>query len=452
MSVFVLDKHKKPLMPCSNKRARLILAVGRARVHKLHPFTIRLTDRLVENSILQPVTVKIDPGATTTGIALVRVVDTNEDPAHHVLHLSELTHRGKAIKKALQQRAGYRRRRRSKNLRYRPARFDNRSKPKGWLAPSLRHRVETVTSWIARYRRSAPVSAIAMELVRFDMQLMQNPDVEGVGYQNGTLAGTEVREYLLEKWGRKCAYCSVKNAPLNIDHVIPRASGGTDRVSNLTLACIPCNERKGKQSIEQFLARDPKRLALIKAGLKRPLNSAAAVNATRWALWRTLVATGLPVECATGGRTKWNRGRFDVPKTHALDAACVGKIGNVWEWRKETQDIRCTGRGSYQRTNVDASGFPRGKPMPTTKKIHGFKTGDLVTATLSKGVHIGTWIGRVAVRATGSFNIQTKNGTRQGISWRNCQLLQSADGYGYQARPALSLPALNDRVSCGDVG
>ena len=78
-----------------------------------------------------------------------------------------------------------------------------------------------------------------MELVRFDMQQIENPEISGVEYSQGTLAGFEQREYLLEKWGRKCAYCDAKDVPLNLDHIHSRANGGSNRVSNMTMACIP---------------------------------------------------------------------------------------------------------------------------------------------------------------------------------------------------------------------
>ena len=165
MSVFVLGSDRRPLMPCSEKRARLLLERRRAAIIRRYPFTIRLVDRLVENSILQPVKIKFDPGSRTTGIAAVREEGGNKPSA--VLFLAELTHRGRRISKKLTARRAFRRRRRG-NLRYRPARFYNRTKPKGWLAPSLRHRVETVSSWVARLRRLAPVTGLAMELVRAD--------------------------------------------------------------------------------------------------------------------------------------------------------------------------------------------------------------------------------------------------------------------------------------------
>ena len=178
--------------------------------------------------------------------------------------------------------------------------------------------------------------------------------------QQGELAGYEVREYLLEKWGRKCAYCDAAGVPLQIEHLHARSRGGSNRISNLALACGPCNHKKAALPLEVFLAKDPKRLAAILSQAKRPLKDAAAVNSTRWALANALKATGLPVELASGGRTKYNRSQLGVPKTHALDAACVGSVDAIQTWRRPTLQVKCTGRGSYQRTRLDKYGFPRG--------------------------------------------------------------------------------------------
>jgi 5-methylcytosine-specific restriction endonuclease McrA len=407
-------------------------------VARRYPFTIRLVGRRVESSELQPVRVKIDPGSKVTGIAVVREEGGNKPAA--VLFLAELAHRGAQIREKLAARRAFRRRRRNANLRYRPARFNNRRKLEGWLAPSLRHRVETTLSWISRLRRLAPITAISQELVRFDMQAMENPEIEGAEYQRGTLAGTEVREYLLAKWDRACAYCGCTDVPLNIDHIHPRARGGSNRISNLTLACIPCNEEKGAQPVELFLADRPKVLAHIKAQAKRPLKDAAAVNSTRWTLFCALKETGLLIEAASGGRTKWNRSRLGVPKTHALDAACVGAVDAIANWEAPSLSIKAMGRGAYQRTRLDAYGFPRGY-LTRQKRIRGFQTGDMVRATVPSGKKAGTHIGRVAVRATGSFNIQTSAGVVQGINAKHCTALSRADGYNYhQQRSGASSP------------
>jgi len=182
MAVFVLDRQGRPLMPCTEKRARLLLARARARVHRVVPFVIRLTDRRAEDSSFQSLRLKLDPGSQTTGIALVR----EKADGIAVLNLMELVHRGRQISEALRQRRALRRRRRGANLRYRAPRFDNRTRAARWLAPSLQHRVDSTMSWVWRLMRWAPVSALSMERVRFDMQAMQNPDISGLEYQHCT--------------------------------------------------------------------------------------------------------------------------------------------------------------------------------------------------------------------------------------------------------------------------
>lgn len=445
MAVFVLDKHKQPLMPCSEKRARLLLDRGRARVHKLYPFTIRLVDRTVEESELQPIELKLDPGSKATGIAVVRKGDDEKPTA--VLFLAELAHRGKQISEALTARVAHRRHRRS-NLRYRPARFDNRTKPKGWLAPSLRHRVETTMTWVDRLCAIAPITHLVSELVRFDMQLMENPEISGVEYQQGTLAGYETRECLLEKWNRTCAYCGATDVPLQIEHVVPKSRGGTDRISNLTLACEPCNQAKGSMPADEFLKSKPSILARIKAQMKRPLKDAAAVNSTRLALVRCLEATGLPVETGSGGLTKWNRTRMGIPKTHALDAACVGAVDSIVGWQVPALSIKATGRGRYRRTLSDKYGFPRAYLMKL-KMAFGFKTGDMVRAVVPRGKNAGVHVGRVAVRSSGRFNIRTSHGLIQSVSWRNCTLISRGDGYycGNPSEPIEETGAFKDGLS-----
>ncbi|PWL19946.1 MAG: HNH endonuclease [Altererythrobacter sp. XM-24bin4] len=444
MCVFVLDKRKNPLMPCSQRRARLLLERGRAVVHRHHPFTIRLKDRVGGKT--QPVEIRVDPGSKGTGLAVVRIAeDTCPETGEvttivHVLERIELRHRGAAIRKALLQRSQRRRRRRSKNLRYRAPRFNNRRRPKGWLPPSLQHRVDTTASWVRRLSRMAPVLRARVETVRFDTQALETPEISGIEYQQGTLAGYEVREYLLEKWGRCCAYCDATGVPLQIDHIHPRARGGSNRVSNLTLACGPCNQTKGSTPVEAFLAHAPKRLARILAQARRPLQDAAAVNATRFAVCSAISdQTGLPITRFSGGQTKWNRTRAGLAKTHANDAVCVGPTDQVVGAAGPTLLVTCTGRGTRQRIMPNAHGFARGH-RPRTKSVQGFRTGDLVRAEIPSGVNAGVWTGRIAVRSTGWFLLtatgQGADGERGhrkigGVAARYCALVASGDGYGY---------------------
>jgi 5-methylcytosine-specific restriction endonuclease McrA len=435
MAVLVLDKRKNPLMPCSEKRARLLLSRKQAVVHRrLYPFTLRLKNRI--GGTVQPLRLKLDPGSKVTGVGLVRESEvvapaTGElQRQAHVLMLAELQHRGQQIRDALTQRRAFRRRRRGMNLRYRAPRFVNRTKPDGWLSPSLRHRVDSMLSWVNRLCQASPVTALSVERVRFDTQLLQNPEISGVEYQQGTLAGYEVREYLLEKWGRQCAYCDAEDVPLEMEHIQAKTNGGSDRVVNLTLACRPCNQRKGDRDVREFLADKPETLKRILAQAKAPLKDAAAVNATRHALYRELCDTGLPVEASAGGRTKFNRSRFGIPKAHCLDAVCVGDVAAVEGWQQPVLGIKATGRGSYQRTRLTKFGFPRGY-LTRRKQAYGFQTGDRVKATVPSGKKTGVHRGRVAIRASGSFNLQTPQGVIQGVSHRHCRIIQRGDGYGY---------------------
>jgi hypothetical protein len=429
LRVFVVDVRGNPLMPCEPARARQMLAKGRAVVVCRAPFTIRLKDRKADECQFQPIRLGVDPGSRTTGMAVSR----DDGGVRHVLARVEIEHRSKVIYKRMQQRSAYRRRRRTANLRYRAPRFLNRTKPGGWLAPSLRSRVEHVQGWVARLARVCPVSVVDLELVRFDMQKMMNPEISGVEYQRGELAGFEVREYLLAKFDRRCVYCDAENVPLNIDHIRPRSRGGSDRVSNLALACIPCNQAKGSQPVEVFA---PDRAARILAWAKAPLRDAAAVNSVRFATLAAIQDLGVPVECGTGGRTKWNRSQFGVPKGHALDAACVGGMAGITGWGGSTLTFKATGRGSYSRTTPDRYGFPRLR-RPRSKTVHGFATGDLVVATPTKGKFAGERIvGRVAVRTTGSFRV----GKSDPISWRYCTMLSRSNGWESGLRPEPPIP------------
>lgn len=185
------------------------------------------------------------------------------DITGEVVFAAELKHRGFVIREALTSRRQLRRSRRNRKTRYRQPRFLNRTRPKGWLPPSLQSRIENIKTWVERLRKFAPIEAISQELVRFDMQLMRNPDIQGKEYQQGTLAGYETREFLLEKWNRECAYCGAKDVPLQIEHIQPRAKGGSNSITNLTLSCKKCNTKKGSKDVKEFLKKDPVKLEKI---------------------------------------------------------------------------------------------------------------------------------------------------------------------------------------------
>ena len=450
MFVFVLDVNKRPLAPTHPACARQLLRKGKAAVYRKYPFTIILK-REIQESDTEQFRLKIDPGSKITGIAILN------DKTGEVVFATELQHRGQQIKKAMDSRRAVRRSRRNRKTRYRKTRFSNRTRPEGWLSPSLFSRVANIETWVKRLCRLSPIVAISFESAKFDTQKMavhevtaerseQNPEINGVEYQHGKLAGYNVKEYLLEKFGRKCVYCGKDNVPLEVEHIIPPKRGGSNRVSNLAIACRPCNLKKGNKTAKEF--GYPK----VQEQAKKPLKDVAVLNITCKAIVKRLKATGLPIEVGTGALTKYNRLKRKLPKAHWLDAACIGEstpqvleIEGIFPLL-----IVAIGHGSRQMCRVDKYGFPRTKAKQF-KRVHGFQSGDIVKAIVQKttddfvlpptGKKAGIYIGRVSIRASGSFNLKTENGTVQGISHRHCRLFQRADGYGYEERGTALPPA-----------
>ncbi len=161
--VFVVDTNKQPLNPIHPGRARLLLSQGKAAVFRRYPFTLVLKSAGASSQV-EPLRVKLDPGSRVTGLAIVN------DASGEVIFAAELAHRGQAIKIALDARRAVRRSRRQRKTRYRQARYAHRRKPKGWLPPSLESRLANVMTWLQRLRRCCSITAISMELVKFDLQ------------------------------------------------------------------------------------------------------------------------------------------------------------------------------------------------------------------------------------------------------------------------------------------
>jgi len=192
------------------------------------------------------------------------------------------------------------------------------------------------------------------------------------------------------------------------------------------LACNKCNLSKGNKTAEEFGFKE------IQKQAKKPLKDTAAVNSTRWKLYNSLKIVGLPIEVGSGGLTKFNRITRKLAKEHWIDALCVGKstpekldIENI-----KPLQIKATGHGSRQMCLVDKYGFPRTKAK-SAKVVKGFQTGDIVKAIVDKGKKIGTYIGKVAIRASGSFNVSSLGKVIQGISYKYLTKLHSCDSYSY---------------------
>ncbi|MDT9292734.1 MAG: RNA-guided endonuclease IscB [Limnospira sp. PMC 1286.21] len=416
--VFVVDTLGQPLSPTHPARARKLLKKGLAAVFRTYPFTIILK-KTVENPGNEPSRIKLDPGASVTGIALV---NQSRDT---VIWAAELTHRGDRIRAKLTARRVVRRHRRCRKTRYRQARFNNRKRQEGWLAPSLKHRVETTLTWVNRLISSCPITDISMELVRFDTQKLLNPEISGVEYQQGVLFGYELREYLLTKWQHQCAYCGGQNIPLEIEHIQPKSQGGSDRVSNLAIACHKCHQKKGSQAVEQFLEKKPEILKRLLVQAKAPLKNAAAVNSTRWALFNSLKLTGLPIEIGTGGLTKYNRTVQGLPKTHWLDDAdCVGKSTPTRLKIKTHQPLlmTCFGRGGRQKAAPNKRLPIRHNPL---KPIKGWLTGD-IAKQMAHG------IGRITPSSRGSFVLTKPDKTQFSVKPIDLKPVLRRDGYLYK--------------------
>jgi 5-methylcytosine-specific restriction endonuclease McrA len=430
--VFVLDADKTPLDPCYPARARKLLNKGKAAVFRRYPFTIILK-RKVENPQTKDYQLKYDPGSKITGIAIIKSDYSNSDPSNkrsEVIFASELEHRGSTIKLKLEKRRNSRRSRRNRKTRYRESRFLNRKREKGWLAPSLLSRVHNIITWTKKFIKFCPITGISQELVRFDTQKLENPDISGIEYRQGELEGYEVREYLLEKFERKCFYCDKEGIPLQVEHIVPKAKGGTNRVSNLTIACDKCNKRKGTKSIEEFV-KDKEKLDRFKKILKRPLKDAAAVNSTRNRLYEELSKFELPVEVGSGGLTKYNRSKLGLKKEHWTDAVCVGKSTSMKLNLRGIEKIKVLrlkayGHGSRQMCKVDKYGFPRTKAK-AGNCFFGFKTGDMIKATNIKSKYMGIHIGRAIVNSLGKFRLNKIIP----VNYKNCKILHSCDGYFY---------------------
>lgn len=417
--VFVIDTSKKPLDMCHPAKARKLLRDGKAKIYRKELFTIILT-KIVDKPAENKYRLKIDYGSRYTGLAILKDAK--------VCWLGQLEHRTN-IKELLDKRRGYRKRRRNINIRYRKPRFKYRTKHKGWLPPSLMSRIDNIRTFITRLIRMLPLGAISYENVKFDTQKMMNPDIHGIEYQQGTLEGYEIREYLSKKFNHKCCYCGIsqgQGGKFEIERIIPVSRGGTNKISNLAWSCHVCNQEKGSMTAEEYGHPE------VQAQAKKPLKDATLVTATRWKVYDILKSFNLPVECSTGGLTCYNRTQRNIPKEHYFDACCVGKSTPkaLYFCTNIVHIITAIGRGKHCRTNVDASSFPRGY-LARQKRFFGFQTGDIVKAVVTKGKKIGTYFGKVLCRKTGSFDIRTKTGRVQGISHKYFRLIQHSDGYLY---------------------
>ncbi len=384
VSVYVLNMRGKPLMPTTPKKARILLESGKAKVVQRSPFTIQLNYATGETK--QQINLGIDPNYTKIGYSAV--TEKRE------LISGEVTLRDD-IPEKLTERRQYRRNRRNK-LRYRQPRFSNRTRTET-LSPSIRHKMQTYINFVNSIKRILPVTSIRIEVSTFDTQKIVNPEISGIEYQQGELQGYEVREYLLEKYNRTCAYCGKSDTPLQVEHIIPKSRGGTDRVSNLTISCHRCNQKKGNKTAEEFGHPE------VQEQAKQSLKSAAFMNTIRWQLVRLLNCSH-----TYGYITKHNRIRLNLEKSHANDAFAVA--GGTDQERARPYQGRQTRRNN-RALQTNRNGF---KPSIRTRK-YSFQPNDLIYLRIKslictvKGVFsYGKWI-RVVDSIGNIINTNIKN-------------------------------------------
>ena len=421
--VLVVDKHKKPCNTISEAYARILLFKKQAVIHKRFPFTIRLKN---DNAVSKDrnYTVKIDPGSKHTGVAIT-------DDKDQVVMLAEIEHRGHVIKKKLDQRRAVRRNRRNRKTRYRPSRFLNRTKPKGWLAPSVRSRADNVINFIKKYKKLINVDKVMIENVNFDVsQMSSNNYLIGTGYQQGPLYQNKLRNFIFSRSGGKCVYCGAKAT--EIDHVIPRSNGGTDSTYNLVASCRSCNKKKSNLSLKEFGKKVGKDFSKLEP--KKLPKDAAIVQSARNYMVREITKLVSDTTTYDAWLTKYNRNELGLPKEHYYDALSVGEVPNKFNFLTDkVLIISAKGRGSRQMCSMDKYGFPRTSPKGS-KSVEGFQTGDIVKAIIPKGLKKGEYFGRVIIKSSGRFKIAYNNCIVDGIGYKYCRLIQRGDGYSYSCK------------------
>ncbi len=307
--VYVIDIQGRPLMPTErHRKVRRLLRDGLARVVTRTPFTIQL---LYETTpFVQPVTLGLDPGSKVAGLSA-----STKDRELIRVEASLRTD----IVGLLSTRRELRRTRRSRMLRHRKARFDNRKKPDNLMAPSIEQRIDSHMKLVNKACSILPVSRIIVETAQFDMQLIKNPDISGTDYQHGEQEGWKnVREYVLWRDGHSCRSCGGKSKDfvLEVHHLESRKTGGNSP-DNLVTLCKACHEGYHRGDIQLKLKHAPS------------LRDAVAVNIFRWEIYNRLVkAYGKDkVGLIYGYKTKDRRISLSLPKTSETDAFCIA--GNL---------------------------------------------------------------------------------------------------------------------------
>lgn len=304
-NVFVLSKSGNPLMPCSHAKSKRLVKKGAAKVVKRFPFTIKLNFDCKEK--VQEITLGIDPGYENVGISA-------RTESKEVLRL-EIKLR-KDVSAKLTEKRMYRRGRRNR-LWYREPRFLNRGIKQGWLAPSIKHRLDTHVRLINKISKYLPVSKVIVEVANFDIQKINNPDIQGIEYQQGNLYGYEnAKSHLIAREHAKCQLCGEKSTKANsfrVHHIIQRKDGGTDKPANLVLLHEKCHKKVHKKG--------------LKFNKNKQFKAETFMSMVRWKLKEEL-AKIVPTDVTFGHITKVKRYELNLDKSHSNDAFVIAEGTN----------------------------------------------------------------------------------------------------------------------------
>ena len=417
--VCVLDQNGKPLMPTTRLgKVYRLLKTQKAHIVSYEPFTIQL-DYEPDTHIIQPMTLGVDSGAIHSGYSVA-----NE---HREYYSAEVIARDD-ISKRLSDRRMYRQNRRSRKTRYRKPRFNNRkNKKKGWLPPSLEQKVAVQLNEIDHLYRHFPIEKIIVEVAEFDIQKIKNPDISGIEYQQGTLQGYNIRNYLLEKHNRKCFYCGKTVSDFEVEHMLPKSRGGSNRIDNLTLSCHNCNQKKDTLTAEEFIKQTlPAKKAAAKlkqlSNEKRLFKYMAYMNATRWTLYNAIDEKYSTVELTYGYITKYNRIKAGLPKAHHIDAKCITGFATVPSMEQTVVKVKMRRHNrQLHRATFSKGHIRKAACLPTI--TFGFQLYDLVLFNRHRYYIKGR-------RSSGSFALVSVEGLKEeNRTYKKLTLLAHTNAY-----------------------
>lgn len=409
--VYVLNKEGKPLMPTEKLgMVRHFLKDDKAKIVKRDPFTIQLL--FETTNYTQDITLGVDAGSKHVGVS----ASTEKKE----LYAAEIEMRTDIVDN-LSTRREARRARRGRKTRHRAPRFENRKKDKGWLAPSVQHKVDCHMDAVQRVCEILPVTRIIVETASFDTQKLKAEEAglaapKGEEYQQGEQMGFwNVREYVLFRDGHKCRHCGKSGVPLNVHHLQSRKTGG-DAPNNLVTLCEECHkEFHSLKPEEQAKWKLPKRGARY--------NDAAFMGIMRWALYDRLKELYSNVSMTFGYITKNTRISRGLPKGHSVDAYCIAGNLNA-AMLEDVRILKKVRRHNRQihKFKVCKGGERRNNQAPHLVK--GFRLYDKVEYEKRTCFIAGR-------RATGSFALKTLEWGKvtDGVTYRKLKLIEERSGY-----------------------